>query len=58
MLVLALVSKHLDFATVAGQVARLVAAENEMRHQFSECGAAAAAAAAHDRRVESLQLGV
>mmetsp|Transcript_11014 Transcript_11014/g.25828 ORF Transcript_11014/g.25828 Transcript_11014/m.25828 type:complete len:239 (-) Transcript_11014:1010-1726(-) len=58
VLVLALVTKHLDFATVAGQEARLVAAENEVRHQFSECGADAAAAAAHDRRVESLQLGV
>ena len=58
MLPLALVAKHLDFATVAGHEARLVGAENEVRNQFSECGADAAAAAAHDRRVGSLQLGV
>ena len=58
VLPLPLAAKHLDYATVAGHEARLVGAENEVRHQFSECGADAAAAAAHDRRVESLQLGV
>ena len=51
MLPLALVARHIDFATVAGHEAR---AGNEVRHWFSECGADAAAAAAHDRRVGSL----